>query len=74
MGCGPYEAAFAALVRLRGTDTRASITGITLLAGFASTVGWPLSGWWESEWGWRGACLTQLRVASGATLAGGAKP
>ena len=57
MGGGLYEAAFAALVRLRGTDARASITGITLLAGFASTVGWPLSGWWEAEWGWRGACL-----------------
>ncbi len=57
MGGGLYEAAFAALVRLRGADARASITGITLLAGFASTVGWPLSGWWEAEWGWRGACL-----------------
>lgn len=57
MGGGLYEAAFAALVRLRGTDARASITGITLLAGFASTVGWPLSGWWEAEWGWRVACL-----------------
>lgn len=57
MGAGLYEAAFAALVRLRGTEARDSITGITLLAGFASTVGWPLSGWWEAEWGWRGACL-----------------
>ena len=58
MGAGLYEAAFAALVRLRGSHARDSITGITLLAGFASTVGWPLSGWWEAEWGWRAACLT----------------
>jgi predicted MFS family arabinose efflux permease len=57
MGGGLYEAAFAALVRLRGTEARASITGITLIAGFASTVGWPLSGWMETEVGWRGACL-----------------
>lgn len=57
MGSGLYEAAFAALVRLKGHDARASITGITLLAGFASTVGWPLSGWMETAWGWRGACL-----------------
>lgn len=57
MGSGLYEAAFAALVRLQGTSARASITGITLLAGFASTVGWPLTGLLEAEFGWRGACL-----------------
>lgn len=57
MGGGLYEAAFAALVRLQGTQARASITGITLLAGFASTVGWPLSGLLETQVGWRGACL-----------------
>ncbi|HSW26525.1 MAG TPA: MFS transporter [Burkholderiaceae bacterium] len=56
MGCGLYEAAFAALVRLYGHDSRNSITGITLIAGFASTVGWPLSAWMESRYGWRGAC------------------
>ncbi len=39
MGCGLYDAAFAALVRLHGTDSRSAITGITLIAGFASTVG-----------------------------------
>ncbi|MEY4752034.1 MAG: hypothetical protein RIQ60_4248 [Pseudomonadota bacterium] len=57
MGAGLYEAAFASLVRLYGRDSRNAITGITLLAGFASTVGWPLSGLMLAEWGWRGACL-----------------
>jgi MFS family permease len=57
MGSGLYESAFATLVRLHGQEARSSITGITLLAGFASTVGWPLSAWMESRWGWRGACL-----------------
>ncbi len=57
MGCGLYEAAFATLVRLQGQGARNAITGITLLGGFASTVGWPLTGWMEAEWGWRGACL-----------------
>ena len=57
MGCGLYEAAFAALVRLQGTQARAAITGITLIAGFASTVGWPLTALLEAEFGWRGACL-----------------
>ena len=57
MAAGLYEAAFAALVHLYGRDARGAITGITLFAGFASTVGWPLSAWLELEWGWRTACL-----------------
>ncbi len=57
MGSGLYEAAFSTLVRLYGHDARNTITGITLVAGFASTVGWPLSAWLETQVGWRGACL-----------------
>lgn len=57
MGSGLYESAFATLVRLYGRDARTSITGITLIAGFASTVGWPLSAWLESQYGWRHACF-----------------
>ena len=43
MGAGLYDAAFAALGRIYGDAARRSITGITLIAGFASTVGWPLT-------------------------------
>ncbi|SOY44422.1 MFS transporter [Cupriavidus taiwanensis] len=57
MGAGLYEAAFATLVALYGNRSRGAITGITLIAGFASTVGWPLSTFLESHIGWRGACL-----------------
>lgn len=57
MGCGLYEAAFASLVHLHGDGARRAITGVTLIAGFASTVGWPLTTWAASAWGWRGACL-----------------
>lgn len=57
MSAGLYESAFAALVHLYGTKARGAITGITLLAGFASTVGWPLTAALEHAWGWRGACL-----------------
>lgn len=57
MGSGLYEAAFAALVRLYGHQSRGAITGVTLFAGFASTVGWPLSTFLEAHIGWRGACL-----------------
>jgi len=55
MGGGLYEAAFAALVYLKGPQARSAITGITLIAGFASTVGWPLSAWIEQTQGWRAA-------------------
>ncbi|HZY19958.1 MAG TPA: MFS transporter [Ramlibacter sp.] len=57
MAAGLYDAAFATLVRLHGQHARPSITGVTLMAGFASTVGWPASAWMASAWGWRGACL-----------------
>lgn len=57
MGAGLYEAAFATAVRLYGPAARPVITGITLIAGFASTVGWPLSSLLEAQAGWRGACL-----------------
>lgn len=56
MSAGLYEAAFATLVHLYGQRARGAITGITLIAGFASTVGWPLTAWLELEWGWRTAC------------------
>jgi predicted MFS family arabinose efflux permease len=57
MSAGLYESAFAALVYLYGKDARGAITGITLFAGFASTVGWPFTSWLELQWGWRTACL-----------------
>lgn len=57
MGAGLYEAAFATLVALYGNRSRGAITGITLIAGFASTVGWPLSTYMEAHIGWRGACF-----------------
>jgi hypothetical protein len=62
MGCGLYDAAFAAAVRLRGPEARAVITGITLVAGFASTVAWPLTAWWSALWGWSGACWAWIAV------------
>jgi predicted MFS family arabinose efflux permease len=57
MGAGLYDAAFATLGRIYGDAARRSITGITLLAGFASTVGWPLSAWGLETIGWRNTCL-----------------
>lgn len=56
MGVGLYEAAFATLARLYGASARGPITGITLFAGFASTVSWPLTALLEAEFDWRAAC------------------
>jgi MFS family permease len=57
MALGLYDTAFATLTALFGSEARAPITGITLIAGFASTVGWPLSALLNDSFGWRGACL-----------------
>ncbi len=57
MGLGLYDAAFGALGRIFGDKARRPITGITLLAGFASTIGWPLSTLGLDTIGWRGTCF-----------------
>jgi MFS family permease len=54
---GLYDPAFATLTRLYGHGARGSITGITLIAGFASTIGWPVSAFMLQHYGWREACL-----------------
>ncbi|MBS0541210.1 MAG: MFS transporter [Proteobacteria bacterium] len=70
MGFGLYDAAFAALGRIYGTNARGAITGITLIAGFASTVGWPLTAWGAAEIGWRETCFAwaALHVLVGLPL------
>jgi predicted MFS family arabinose efflux permease len=57
MGCGLYDAAFGALGRIYGDNARRAITGITLMAGFASTVGWPLTALGLEHIGWRNTCF-----------------
>jgi len=56
-GLGYYETAFAALTRLYGASARRLISGVTLIAGFTSTISWPLMAWLEAEVGWRGVCF-----------------
>ncbi len=57
MSLGLYDAGFAALTALYGHNARGPITGITLLAGFASTVSWPLSTVLNDTLGWRETLL-----------------
>lgn len=58
MGMGLYDTAFATLTRIYGTAARGPITGITLIAGFASTIGWPITASIDAAFGWRSACIT----------------
>jgi MFS family permease len=57
MSLGLYDAGFAALTALYGNNARGPITGITLFAGFASTVSWPLSTVLNDTLGWRETLL-----------------
>lgn len=57
MPFGLYDAAFSTLVALYREDSRRSIVGVTLIAGFASSVSWPLSAALEHHYGWRAACV-----------------
>jgi MFS family permease len=65
MAMGLYEAAFSTLAAHLGSEARNSITGITLIAGFASTLCWPITALLDAELGWRATCF----VWSGAHLA-----
>lgn len=48
-----YDGAFATLALLRGSGARRAITHLTLIAGFASTVFWPLTGQMIAALGWQ---------------------
>jgi predicted MFS family arabinose efflux permease len=50
-----YDAGFATLHQFAGSGFRRSITVLTLLGGFASTVFWPLSRYLLETLGWREA-------------------
>ena len=57
MSLGLYDSAFATLGVIYGSTARSAITGITLIAGFASTFGWPLSALGVADHGWRFTCF-----------------
>jgi hypothetical protein len=57
MAMGLYDAAFATVGGLLGKEAGPCITGITLLAGFASSVFWTLGATLIGALGWRGLLL-----------------
>lgn len=62
MGAGLYDPAFATLGRIYGHNARQAITYVTLFGGFASTVCWPLTAFFEAHLGWRGTCLAYALI------------
>jgi len=52
-----YETGFAALTAIHGRHARRPIAHVTLVAGFASTIFWPLIHWLLGFMDWRGVCL-----------------
>ncbi|MFC5480886.1 MFS transporter [Massilia suwonensis] len=53
MGMTLYEAAFATINRRYAGEGRQVISTLTLFAGFASTLFWPLTQALDATWGWR---------------------
>jgi MFS family permease len=63
-----YESAFSTMVRIVPRNGRTAITLITLVAGFASTIFWPLTHWLESRVGWQATwhIYAALNIAAAA--------
>jgi len=57
-----YEAAFAGLTQIYRHEARRGITLITLIAGFASTIFWPLTQWMLGVLDWRWTLLVFAAV------------
>ncbi|MDZ7278504.1 MFS transporter [Pantoea eucrina] len=57
MAMGLYDALFAMLGTVYGTQARSAITGITLISGFCTSLVWPGTALLIHALGWRDACL-----------------
>jgi hypothetical protein len=68
MGFGLTDAAFSTLGSIYGESARGAITSLTLFAGFASTVCWPLSAYLVAHLGWRGTCFVYAAIQIGVAL------
>lgn len=57
MALGLYDAVFATLGGILGAAAGPAITGVTLMGGFASSVGWPAGAALVDLVGWRGTLV-----------------
>jgi len=62
MAMGLYDAAFATVGGLLKQEAGPTITGITLIAGFASSVFWTLGSMLTGPLGWRGLLLAYVAI------------
>ncbi len=58
-----YEPCFAVVTRALGPSARRAITAITLLAGFAGTLAFPMNHWIAEAGGWRLASQAMAALA-----------
>ncbi|BCJ75214.1 putative transporter, MFS family protein [Catellatospora sp. IY07-71] len=66
-----YEAAFTVVVHQLGPDRRAgAVLAITIVAGFASTIFIPTTGWLTEHHGWRTALLVLAALHAAVTITG----
>lgn len=67
MALGLYDAAFATIGRLLGANARPTIVGVTLMGGFASSIGWSM-GWLVDLAGWQETLLIYAAINLGVNL------
>ncbi|MCC6720302.1 MAG: MFS transporter [Acetobacteraceae bacterium] len=63
MALALYDTAFSTVGRLLGAEARPAMTGITLIAGFGGTLGFPMGTWLAAHWGWRPAVVLYAGIA-----------
>jgi MFS family permease len=68
MGAGLTDAAFSTLGNIYGDNARTAITSLTLFAGFASTICWPLSAYLVEHVGWRGTYFVYAAIQIGVAF------
>ncbi len=68
MSLGLYDVAFATVGCLLGRAATPVITGITLLAGFASTIFWPIGALLVEAVGWQGTLFCYAAIQLGLNL------
>ncbi|MEO9190298.1 MAG: MFS transporter [Acetobacteraceae bacterium] len=68
MALGLYDASFASIGRLLGAAARPAIVGVTLIGGFASSLGWPMGVALVRLLGWRATVLVYALIDVGVIL------
>jgi len=63
MALALYDTAFSTIGRLLGAEARPVMTGVTLIAGFGGTLGFPMGTWLAAHWGWRPALVLYAGIA-----------